>query len=219
MNAFDTGLAYDRDEAVRHIAAADPVMRRLVEAAAPCTLTASPAAPFAALLRSIVYQQLSGRVAAAIHGRVAALLPADPEAAPAAVGALPDEALRAAGLSAAKTRALRDLAARTLDGTVPPLEALQELPDEEIIARLTQVRGVGRWTVQMLLIFTLGRPDVWPTADLGVRHGYALAYGLDAPAAPRLLDAAGAPLRPYRSVAAWHLWRAVDLYRASGSGL
>ena len=140
--------------------------------------------------------------------------PADP----AAVAAAPDDALRACGLSRAKTAALRDLAGRHLDGTLPPRPALLAMPDEAVVDALTAVRGVGVWTAQMVLLFTLGRPDVWPTGDLGVREGHRIVSGAAERPTPKALAAAGEPYRPWRSVAAWYLWRAVDLSRAGGAG-
>lgn len=203
-------LHYDPGQAMAALAAADPAMAALMQRAGPFTLEPeTPLSPFQALLRSIVYQQLSGRAAATILGRVLALLPDDRHG-PEGLLALPEEALRGAGLSRAKTAAVRDLAERTLDGTVPTLDALHGLDDETIVERLTTVRGVGRWTVEMLLIFRLGRPDVLPATDLGVRKGFWLTYGGAALPAPRALLDHGERWRPYRSVASWYLWRAVD---------
>ncbi len=205
------GLQYDPGQAMAALATTDPVMAELMDRAGPFTLTPeTPLSPFQALLRSIVYQQLSGRAAATILGRVLALLP-DERHGPEGLLALPEEALRGAGLSRAKTTAARDLAERTLDGTVPSLAELHRLDDETIVERLTAVRGVGRWTVEMLLIFRLGRPDVLPVTDLGVRKGFQLTYGGAALPAPRALLDHGERWRPYRSVAAWYLWRAVDM--------
>jgi DNA-3-methyladenine glycosylase II len=126
----------------------------------------------------------------------------------------PDERLRAVGLSFAKIASIKDLARKTLDGVVPPYEILHTLADDEIVARLTQVRGIGRWTVQMLLMFRLGRPDILPVDDFGVCNGFRLAYGLRGMPKPRALAEFGARWAPYRSVAAWYLWRAVDLHKA-----
>lgn len=163
---------------------------------------------FEALLRSIVYQQLSGKAAATIYGRVVERLGGRVE--PEALLARPEDELRGAGLSRPKLRAAQDLAARVLDGTVPPLQALETMPDEEVVAHVTQVRGVGVWTAQMLLIFTLGRPDVLPLGDLGVRKGFQVAYGLDGLPAPEQLLSQAEAWRPYRSAASWYLWRAAD---------
>ncbi len=165
---------------------------------------------FEALLRSILYQQLAGAAAAAIHGRLVKAL--DGRVEPGAVLALSTETMRAAGLSANKAASIRDLAAKVTDGTVVLDPAtLRREPDEEIIARLSTVRGIGRWTAEMFLMFQLRRLDVWPTADLGVRRGYALAHGIPMPT-PKELEGYGDPYRPYRSVAAWYCWRAAEVY-------
>lgn len=166
---------------------------------------------FHALTRSIVYQQLTGRAAATILGRVTGLFAPKRFPGPADLLEMPSERLRAAGLSAAKAAALRDLAGRALDGTVPSLARVRRMHDEEIIERLTAVRGVGRWTVEMLLIFKLGRPDVLPVGDLGVRKGFALTYGKRKLPAPEVMHRRGKHWRPYRSVASWYLWRALEL--------
>ncbi|MEM9996669.1 MAG: DNA-3-methyladenine glycosylase [Bacteroidota bacterium] len=196
------------DAATTYLADADPMMGQLIAHVGSCRLEVRGLAdPFAALLRSIVFQQISTKAAATIHSRVQALFP---DATPTAEALLDldDETLRGAGLSRPKQRAARSLAERVLDGTVPTAEAIERLPDNEVIARLTQVRGIGPWTVQMLLIFDLGRPDVLPTTDLGVQRGAMNAYGLDALPSPKDLAAMGAPWQPYRSVASWYLWRA-----------
>ncbi|NNF57198.1 MAG: DNA-3-methyladenine glycosylase 2 family protein [Rhodothermaceae bacterium] len=203
---------YDLAQATADLTAADAVLGDLIAAVGPCTLEIRAHEPFVALLRAIVYQQLSGKAAGTIHGRVLALFGAE-VLSPEALLAVPDEALRGAGLSRAKTRAVKDLAEKTLDGTVPDQTALQPLTNEEVIERLTAVRGVGPWTVEMLLMFTLGRPDVLPVADLGVRHGYRLLYDHDELPSPSALRAHGERWRPWRSVASWYLWRAVDRAR------
>src|SRR6267154_441647 len=166
--------------------------------------------PFDALAESIAYQQLSGKAAATIFGRVRALYPKRKWLDPEQLLATPDETLRAAGLSRAKTAALKDLAAKTIDGTVPAGRALFRLSDDEIITRLTAVRGIGRWTVEMLLLFDLGRPDVWPVDDYGVRKGFAKTFGKRKLPTPKELMKHGEKWRPYRSVAAWYFWRALD---------
>lgn len=166
--------------------------------------------PFDALAESIAYQQLSGRAAATIFGRVRALYPKRKWLDPEQLLATPDETLRAAGLSRAKTAALKDLAAKTIDGTVPAGRALIGMSDDEIITRLTTVRGIGRWTVEMLLLFDLGRPDVWPVDDYGVRKGFAKTFGRRKLPTPKQLMKLGEKWRPYRSVAAWYFWRALD---------
>jgi DNA-3-methyladenine glycosylase II len=166
--------------------------------------------PFDALAESIAYQQLSGKAAATIFGRVRALYPKRKWLDPEQLLATPDETLRAAGLSRAKTAALKDLAAKTIDGTVPAGRALIRMSDDEIIMRLTAVRGIGRWTVEMLLLFDLGRPDVWPVDDYGVRKGFAKTFGRRKLPTPKQLMKFGEKWRPYRSVAAWYFWRALD---------
>jgi DNA-3-methyladenine glycosylase II len=166
--------------------------------------------PFDALAESIAYQQLSGKAAATIFGRIRALYPKKKWLDPQQLLATPDETLRAAGLSRAKTAALKDLAAKTIDGTVPSGRALIRMTDDEIITRLTTVRGIGRWTVEMLLLFDLGRPDVWPVDDYGVRKGFAKTFGRRKLPTPKQLMKFGEKWRPYRSVAAWYFWRALD---------
>src|SRR5881628_2455603 len=166
--------------------------------------------PFDALAESIAYQQLSGKAAATIFGRVRALYPKRKWLDPEQLLATPDDALRSAGLSRAKTAALKDLAAKTIDGTVPAGRALIRMSDDEIITRLTTVRGIGRWTVEMLLLFDLGRPDVWPVDDYGVRKGFAKTFGKRKLPTPKQLMKLGDKWRPYRSVAAWYFLRALD---------
>jgi DNA-3-methyladenine glycosylase II len=168
------------------------------------------ARPFDALAESIVYQQLNGKAAKTIWGRVRAIYPRRKWLDPKLVLATPDETLRAAGLSGSKTRALKDLAEKTVDGTVPSGRALARMSDEEIIVRLTTVRGIGRWTVEMLLLFDLGRLDVWPVTDYGVRKGFAKIFGRRKLPTPKQLLRLGEKWRPYRSVAAWYFWRALD---------
>ena len=198
----------------RALAALDPVMARLVAAAGPCTLQPQlEQPPFAALASAIAHQQLNGVVARRIVERLTALYaPAEfPE--PAQLAATSDATLRAVGLSFAKIRALRDLADKVLRGVVPAAAELHTLENEMIIERITQVRGIGRWTVEMLLMFRLGRPDVLPVDDFGICNGFRLAYGLKGMPRPRALAEFGARWAPHRSLAAWYLWRAVDLAR------
>jgi DNA-3-methyladenine glycosylase II len=203
------GLGYEPDTALRRLRR-DPHMRQLIRHAGSFSLTLRrPAAPFPALLRAIVYQQLSGKAAATIHDRVMNLFPGRGHLSPEVLLEVDPALLRGAGLSQNKMLAVLDLAARVLDGTVPTLRTLRRMDDEEIVARLTTVRGVGRWTVEMLLIFTLGRPDVLPLNDLGVLKGFARVYG-GAPDALRLAEQ-GEAWRPFRSVASWYLWRAADM--------
>lgn len=209
------GLAYDPELACRHLAEADPKLGELILRAGPFSMRPEPAQSlFAALFRSIVYQQLSGKAAATILGRVTVLYRPRRFPRPRDILDTPPERLRAAGLSAAKTAAVRDLAARTLDGTVPPMARVRRMSDEEIVERLTTVRGIGRWTVEMLLLFRLGRPDVLPLGDLGVRNGFARTFGRRVLSDPGILSRRAERWRPYRSVASWYLWRALDDERA-----
>ena len=197
-------------KAAEILADRDPVMRRLVAEAGLPDVRPAAESHFATLLRAIVYQQLAGAAAAAIHGRVIAAL--DGEVAPQNLLALPVETLRSAGLSARKAESLRDLATKVLDGTVVlDQPGLRAQTDEELIARLSTVRGIGRWTAQMFLMFQLQRLDVWPTDDFGVRKGYGLGWSVPAPTAKQL-EPLGEPYRPYRSVVAWYCWRAAELY-------
>jgi DNA-3-methyladenine glycosylase II len=197
-------------EAARQLAERDPVMARLLADAGPPSIPASHETHLGTLVRAITYQQLAGPAARSIHGRLLAAL--DGEVTAERLLALPDEALRGAGLSAAKTASLRDLAAKVLDGAVT-LEPrrMARLSDEEIVTQLSSVRGIGRWTAEMFLIFQLRRLDVWPTGDLGVRRGYGLAWGVPIPT-PKQLEALGEPYHPYRSIVAWYCWRASELY-------
>ena len=166
--------------------------------------------PFDALAESIAYQQLSGKAAATIWQRVRALYPRKKYLDPQSVLETRDEKLRAAGLSRNKIAAIKDLAAKTIDGTVPSARALAKMSDDEIVARLITVRGIGRWTVEMLLLFDLGRPDVWPVDDYGVRKGFAKTFGKRKLPKPKQLMKFGEKWRPHRSVAAWYFWRALD---------
>jgi DNA-3-methyladenine glycosylase II len=191
-----------------------PVMARLIEAAGPCTWELrDDLPPFQTLARAIAHQQLNGIAAERIFGRFKALYaPAEfPE--PGALAQTSDEKLRATGLSFAKIRALRDLAEKVASGIVPSTAELHTLENEVIIERLTQVRGIGRWTVEMLLMFQLGRPDVLPVDDFGVCNGFRLAYGLKGMPRPRALAEYGARWSPHRSLASWYLWRASELHR------
>jgi DNA-3-methyladenine glycosylase II len=201
--------------ATAELVARDPVIAGLVEQVGPAALRRRGRERrdhFGALARSITYQQLAGRAATAIHGRFEALFDGHPT--PEAVLATPEAALRSAGLSGAKTASILDLAAKVESGVVP-LDGIERLSDEEIIERLTVVRGIGRWTAEMFLLFQLGRLDVWPVDDFGVRAGYAVAYGLKEPPTPKVLGPVGEAYRPYRSIAAWYFWRAIELARES----
>jgi len=202
---------FDAVAAVRHLRTVDPALATVIRTAGTCGLEPRlRSSPFEEVLESIVYQQLSGKAAATIYGRVRALYPARRALQPQALLDTPDEALRGAGLSRAKLAAAKDLAAKTLEGIVPTAAALRRMPDEEIIERLTAVRGVGRWTVQMLLIFRLGRPDVLPVHDLGIQKGFQLTYRTRQLPKPERIERHGERWRPFRSVASWYLWRATD---------
>ncbi|CAA9303995.1 MAG: DNA-3-methyladenine glycosylase II [uncultured Gemmatimonadaceae bacterium] len=195
--------------AVAHLKRADPTLARLIRRLGPCTLEPRrDGTHFDAVLRAIVYQQLSGKAAGTILGRVYAIY-GDRAPTPAELLATSDEALRAAGLSRQKQGYARDLAARVADGTLP-VDALDAMDDEAIIAALASVKGVGRWTAQMFLMFRLGRLDVLPELDLGVQKGIQLAYGLERLPRPREVLEIGAVWAPYRSVAAWYFWRSLD---------
>jgi len=201
----------DHGKAHRHLANTDPRMAQLIARSRRYDIApAISIRPFDALAESIAYQQLSGKAAATIFGRVRALFPKRKRHDPEQLLATPDETLRAAGLSRAKTAALKDLAAKTIDGTVPSGRALLRMSDDEIIARLTQVRGIGRWTVEMLLLFDLGRPDVWPVDDYGVRKGFSKTFARQKLPTPKQLMKIGEKWRPNRSVTAWYFWRALD---------
>ena len=197
--------------AIDHLARSDPRFAALIARSRRYNVATQPLVrPFHALAESIAYQQLSGKAAATIFGRVRALYPRRKFLDPKLVLATPDEKLRACGLSRSKVAALRDLAAKTLDGTVPTGRALLRMSDEEIIERLTAVRGIGRWTVEMLLLFDLGRLDVWPVADYGVQKGFAKTFGRKKLPTAKQFQKIGEKWRPYRSVAAWYFWRALD---------
>jgi len=220
-------LPYDPETALAHLRASDAKLGALIDRAGGFGLKlGSAGTPFDSLLESILYQQLNGKAAATIHRRVLLIYgggePADPH--PQALLDTPEEMLRAAGVSGNKIKALKDLAARALDGTVPTHKTILKMPDEEIIQRLTEVRGIGSWTVEMLLIFRLGRPDVFPVTDYGVRKGFALTFqrvpksraiaAADLPK-PEVMLKRAKRWAPFRSVAAWYMWRACDLDAAS----
>jgi DNA-3-methyladenine glycosylase II len=216
-------LPFDPDAALAHLRNADAKLGALIDRAGPFLLRLDPSpSPFESLLESILYQQLHGKAAASIHARVRECFKGDPS--PKALIGAPDEVLRACGVSFNKIKAMKDLAAKTLDGTVPSHKAIAKMSDADIVERLTEVRGIGPWTVEMLLIFRLGRPDVLPVTDYGVRKGYALTF-MRVPKT-RAIEAADLPKpdvlfrrarrwAPYRSVASWYLWRACDLAKKS----
>ena len=216
-------LPFDPEEAVAHLRASDAKLAALIDRVGPFALRLDPSpSPFCSLIESILYQQLHGKAAATIHRRVREHYGGDPT--PQLLLDTPEEILRAAGVSGNKIKALRDLASRTLDGTVPAHAAIRRMADAEIVERLTAVRGIGSWTVEMLLIFRLGRPDVFPVTDYGVRKGFALTFqrvpksrplaAEDLPK-PEVLLKRGKRWAPFRSVASWYLWRACDLARST----
>lgn len=197
--------------ALNHLAEADPVMRRLILQVGKCRLkpeTRRP--PFQSLVQAVAHQQLHGKAAENILGRFKKLFPGRRFPRAEDLAGVTDAQLRACGFSFAKIRAIRDIAEKTLSGVVPTGRQIVKLSDEEIIARLTEVRGVGRWTVEMLLIFQLGRPDVLPVDDFGVRAGFSIAYKRSGMPKPKELHAFGELWRPHRTTAAWYLWRAAD---------
>ena len=192
--------------AARILAERDPVIARLVAEAGPPRLSRATESHFGTLVRAIVYQQLAGRAASAIHGRLIAAVGGN--VLPEPLLALTDEQMRAAGLSRNKMASLRDLAAKVLEGTVVlSPRGLARESDDEIITRLSAVRGIGSWTAEMFLIFRLGRPDVLPVGDLGVQKGFVRLFGLRKLPAPERMVKLSRPFRPYRSVACWYLWR------------
>ncbi|HEX4139816.1 MAG TPA: hypothetical protein VHY09_05675 [Candidatus Methylacidiphilales bacterium] len=202
---------YVPEEAIAHLRAGDELLARAMDRVGPFVL--EPRATkslFEALMRSIIYQQLHGAAAKTIHGRVLVQLKAHGGATPEAFAKVPDEILRAAGLSAGKLRAIRDLAAKCLDGTVPTLREAHRLDDAELVTRLTAVRGIGPWTVHMLLIFYLGRPDVLPTGDLAIRAAFKRLYNKRRDPSPEVIIRHARRWQPYRSVASWYLWRSLD---------
>jgi len=209
----DGSFGFDPIVATEHVRTSDPALARVIDAAGPfrMRLETTPSI-FGALAQAIVYQQLTGKAAATIFARVCALFP-NPQQGLAAEQLLrvSDEKLRAAGLSRAKLLSLRDLARKTADGALPTLAEIHRMDDDAIIERLTEVRGIGRWTVEMLLMFRLGRPDVLPADDYGIRKGFAIAMKKRELPARQDLESRGARWKPYRTVASWYLWRAVEL--------
>ncbi|MDQ3623917.1 MAG: DNA-3-methyladenine glycosylase 2 family protein [Verrucomicrobiota bacterium] len=201
-------------EALQHLSGRCDIMRRLILAHGPCTLVPDARrSPFEALVRAVAHQQLNGTAAESILRRFRALFPARRFPNARELAAISDDALRGCGFSRAKTAALRDIAEKTLSGIIPTSRAIGRLSDDVIIERLTQVRGVGRWTVEMLLIFKLGRPDVLPADDFGVRNGFRIAFGLAELPRPKELLTYGERWRPHTTTAAWYLWRAADAAR------
>jgi DNA-3-methyladenine glycosylase II len=205
-------LPYDPAAAVAHLRAGDPALAAVIDRVGPCTLEPRPTRSlFAALLRAIVHQQLNGKAAATIHARVLAALKPHGGATPAALEKTPDAALRAAGLSCNKLLSARDLAAQCRAGAVPTVREAHRLSDDELVARLTAVRGIGPWTVHMLLIFNLGRPDVLPTGDYAVRLAFQKLHRKRHEPTPETIRRHAGRWQPWRSVASWYLWRSLDL--------
>jgi 3-methyladenine DNA glycosylase/8-oxoguanine DNA glycosylase len=212
---FDPGVA------VEHLRASDAALARIINTVGPfrLQLNRTPSI-FVALAEAIVYQQLTAKAAATIFARLCAVFPrADEGPTAEQVLGASEEELRGAGLSRSKLLSLRDLARKAIDGEIPSLGEIHGMPDEAIFERLTKVRGIGRWTVEMLLIFWLGRPDVLPADDYGIRKGFALAYGRGEIPASNELETYGVRWQPYRTVASWYLWRAVELAKAPKFGL
>jgi DNA-3-methyladenine glycosylase II len=200
------------ERAVARLRAADPVLDRLIGRVGPCRLgQPTRRSPFEALVYAVAHQQLHGAAARAILNRFLALYPGEEFPSAEDVDATTDAELRKAGFSRGKIRCLRDLTAKTLAGVVPERRVIQRLGDEAVVRRLTAVHGVGRWTVEMLLMTTLGRPDVLPVDDYGIRAGFRIAYGMKSMPKPVTVRRRGERWRPYRSVASWYLWRATEL--------
>lgn len=210
----------EHSSATKHLSKSDPVMRRLIREVGPFSLTPqSKRSPFESLARAIAYQQLHEKAAESILRRFVDLFPTRRFPQPADLLAMDEDAIRGAGFSRAKIAALRDLAAKTLDGTVPTGALVRKLDDEAIVERLIAVRGVGRWTVEMLLIFQLGRPDILPADDFGVRNGFRIAYGRRSMPTPKDVLRYGERWKPYRTAASWYLWRAADCAKEAKKAL
>ena len=208
----DGAFGFDPEVAVGHLREADPVLAKLIEEVGPFRMRLRSARSiFVALAEAIVYQQLNGKAAASIFARVCALFPVAQGLTPELILRTSDRKLRAAGLSSNKLLSIRDLARKAVEGDIPTLAEAHRMDDEELIERLTLVRGIGRWTVEMLLISRLGRPDVLPVDDYGIRAGFAAVFRKRNFPAPKDLIKPGAKWKPYRSVASWYLWRAADL--------
>ncbi len=210
MRKTDSGWA----EAEHHISKADRKLAKVIAAVGPCTLKPDrKRSPYEALCRAVAHQQVHGKAAEAVLARLLAQFPDHSFPPPELIHKAKAETLRACGFSGAKVLALQDIAAKTLDGVIPDRRRCARLANEEIITRLTQARGVGRWTVEMFLMFTLGRPDVLPVDDFGIREGYRLLHKQEEQPKPKVLAEIGQKWAPWRTVASWYLWRAVDLYR------
>lgn len=202
---------FDLAAATRHLAERDECLKRLIAETVPFQMDQDRLqSPYAALLESIAYQSISGKAAATIFGRVKALSASGGVPTPQEMLKLHKPALRKAGLSGAKILAMKDLARKTLEGIVPTHNQAEKMSDEELVERLVSVRGIGAWTVEMFLIFRLGRPDVLPIHDLGVKKGWSVAYGKKYMPKPKELLAFGERWRPYRTIATWYMWRAFE---------
>ena len=202
---------FDLDVANKHLCACDPTLAELIAKTGPFPMDQDPLqSPYEALLEAIAYQSISGKAAATIYGRIKALSGNGRAPSPGQILKLRKSVLRKAGLSGAKVLAMKDLAKKTIDGVVPTLEQAEKISDEELVDRLVSVRGIGAWTVEMFLIFRLGRPDVLPIHDLGVKKGWSVAYGKKQMPRPQELLAFGERWRPYRTVASWYMWRAFE---------
>ena len=207
------GLSKNDAGALAHLRRQCRIMRRLINQHGDCKLKRQRRSPFEALVRAVAHQQLNGTAAETILRRFLALFPDTRFPRAEQLAAVSDDALRAAGFSRGKIKSIRDIAEKTISGIVPDARRIARMDNEEIIERLTQVHGVGRWTVEMLLMFTLGRPDVLPADDFGVRNGYRIAFGLAEMPSPKEVLAFGERWSPYRTTASWYLWRAADAAR------
>jgi len=214
----DGVFGFDTSAALHHLRTSDAALGRLIDAVGPFRMQlAKTTSLFVALAEAIVYQQLSGKAAATIFARVRALFPrGDDGPTPEQILRVSDEKLRGAGLSRAKLLALRDLARRSKAGQIPPLGEIHHMNDAAIIDLLTEVRGIGRWTVEMFLMFRLGRPDILPVGDYGIRKGFAVAFRKRALPGPEDLEKRGARWKPFRTVASWYLWRAAERSKKLG---
>jgi 3-methyladenine DNA glycosylase/8-oxoguanine DNA glycosylase len=214
---MNEALGFEPAIAVDHLRASDEILARVIDAVGAFRLQPIGASSiFGALARAIVYQQLTGKAAATIFARFCALFPGT-EPTPEQVLAASEDQLRGAGLSRSKLLSLRDLAGKTVTGEIPTLADIQRMEDQAIIERLTEVRGIGRWTVEMLLIFRLGRPDVLPADDYGIRKGFARAYAQGELPARKDVETYGIRWKPYRTVASWYLWRVAEQAPLHGS--
>ena len=207
-----SGFSFKPAKAIAHLRAADPALAAIIDTVGPFRMQLKVSRSlFGSLAEAIVYQQLSNKAAATIYGRVEALYPDAPDGfTPRHILKTPDEALRGCGLSRAKVLAVQDLARRVEDGELPTLDVAQDIPDAELVERLVKVRGIGRWSAQMFLIFRLGRPDVLPVDDYSLRNAYAKAFAKRVLPSPEEFEKVGRKWRPYRTVASWYLWRVLD---------